>query len=58
MPSAQFVDRELNNQEMFWDVNSFLFQGKFGGLAARLSLTAVTNICQGGGAVPVYQLGK
>jgi hypothetical protein len=56
MPSDKFYDRNGRFGDMFWDLNAFVFQGKFGGLAARLSSSELTNISLGGGAVPIYQV--
>jgi hypothetical protein len=56
MPSHEFYDRHGQFGNMFWDLNAFVFNGKFGGLAARLSSSTMTNISLGGGAVPIYQV--
>jgi hypothetical protein len=54
IPRQTFVGKLGEDLSMHWDCNAFLFQGEFGGMAARLSPTAITNISMGGGAVPVY----
>ena len=56
MPSDSFYDRNCRFGEMYWDLNAFVFDGKFSGLAARLSASTLTNISLGGGAVPIYEV--
>lgn len=54
IPRESFLSKHGDPQVLHWDCNAFLFDGKFGGLAARLSPSAITNISLGGGTVPVY----
>lgn len=50
------MDKELANEDLFVDLDPYMYMGKMAGALARLGVGGLCNVSSGGGQVPLYVL--